>query len=182
MKRQLNILLIIFLTFFFVHRKTAQDSYRLTYNFRLYNQKGDLLNCDSLITDKIEIFMIDGGEREKPTYSDSSCYFTISVSRVFPASNFHLLWTHLDKRMDINIELNIFCGQGGHSPNFFWLDKIIFEIGKYTADENSGLKINCVGNEVHASMSIIDKLHRNNDTPDNYYINYSDRIIKINCH
>ncbi|MFC4815598.1 hypothetical protein [Flavobacterium sp. GCM10023249] len=139
------------------------------------------MTCDSLTNDKIEIFVKDGRGLEA-SYSESSYYFTATLSRVFPVSNFHLIWTHLGKKMDIDITLDAFCGQGGHSPNSFWIDKIEFKQGKYTADKNNGLEICCIGYEVHANFTDVNKLKKSDDITDSYYNNYSDRILKINCH
>jgi hypothetical protein len=99
----------------------AQPTFSIKYHFRLYNESGQLLTCDSLAQNSLSI-KTNNGILERQEYDTVHHYFFVSIRTTWPALTF--VWSRNDVKMNFRID----CPT---EYKDIYLDSLYFKPGNY---------------------------------------------------
>lgn len=116
-------ILIFIASIFFCHSVLGQTPGPSEIKFKLYNEDGTLLNCDSLTSDKISIVELSS-VLDSYAYDPVTMYHKINITTF--GSHLALHWERNGKVMDLFFNIYDTTGTAHYS-----FDKIKFEEGKY---------------------------------------------------
>jgi hypothetical protein len=104
----------------------AQPTFSIKYHFRLYNEKGFLMTCDSLAKRSLMI-STPNSTLEKQSYDTATHYFFVNYQTTLPQLTF--IWKHKGEKMYFNIN----CPTGYKDV---YLDSLYFKPGAYSLNND----------------------------------------------